>query len=869
MKNDFNYPADFDSNFGWNTTANDGQFELAGALDENGNIKDYVSPGGKINIDGQYFEKGSDTTVYGKQFAELCATDQSSLYQTISTTPGAVLTWGLKHRARRAAKDIIMKDNKNYNLFGGKDTMALFIGKAQKTDLKKPALGVNFVGMENTASSNNDIFIWMAELLKQSDKVNISFNADEKTITNNETPGTIKEFTVYSKEDVDAKEVNLENYTNYFSMTPNTGKQITKEWKCWIITDDASKWGDYAGKYAVEEGQTETTFAFTALTGIRTWNNNDSEKRNCINEGNLLDDVQFTAEYPLTVGVTGSGEGTVTSDDTETVNVNPNNQHKENYTDGTGITITAKASSENSSFVGAVIDGKMYTADSDKFNKSDDGTYTFTDIMNRPKVIRLIFAKSSTVTYDPNGGAYRGSPENTEIHLAAEAGSVESEENSNDVTIKYDKHENSDDAWPNTGSENDIKFIGWYFARGNNGQGALISSKHTVTYVKDGNDKDMLEVEYIPYDDNGNECEKQTAYVEADSGVTFIARYKYKQSVIVAVKGTNDINYDIAYTGHSNVGSIDIDVTAITKYSKGSVSLMDEETGDDYAKYGRIGDLVTVKANTSPSGSYIFMGWYTKMNGGELLSDATVYSYAIDDITEIYARYSEALQYPYLSFVAQDNDKVKNIEDSNFNIGSHIKVGPNIVSKADGTGNSADGHNGISEGHYGGNKYGNTISTGFVSNMSHTEASGLVDQYCTWVIKIPKDSYIKITDDGNVRKDIKLSESAVLDDSDGDIENVENTYYNKGKIYKIEDITSDNENNCLTLKYYDKLPAAVSGGMTVTYGIIIDNLYAPGATATLTYHEKEEGAIDLTNSENGAVISASFEDYAANSPYKK
>ncbi len=866
----------FNSKFGWKTTDKDGIVELVYGKQDNGNEAYGISPYGKddkrvFGVNSQYFQYQSqgETTVYGRQFAELCAEDQTSLYQTISTTPGAVLSWGLKHRARR--KTI---DKKSNQLSNGKDTMALFIGKAQETSLTKPAAGVNILGTEADTTSKNDIFMWMAELLKNTGKINITTNSDN-TVTNEEGVGqeNMKSYTVYSKEDVNAKDVNINNYNQYFSLEYDAENKITKEWKCWIITDEQA-WNSYEGIYDVEAGQTETTFAFTALTGIRTSNETDLMDR--ITEGNLLDDVTFSASYPLNVSTTASGTGTVTISDYDIdANVDKDTTHNGNYLDGTEVTITATPNEDEGasscSFIGAYIDGTMYEAGNSKFDYDEDSnTYTFTETINKPRNIQLIFAKASTVTYDPNGGTYKGSEENTEYRIIAN----DTEEESNDANGSdgkvFEGLYDNEDAAAIPKDETNSRFIGWYFARGN----CFISSDHKVEYVKNGANgnntgEDKLRVLYHLADLSGESVTSSDDYkkidVPATSGVTFVAQYEHLQKAIVVVKDTTDILYkEPGSMDTKDYGTVNTTVTSTINLTDGIELISDGygRTSDDWGK--DIENTAVMHMKLDESGEYMFMGWYTEANGGEKLSDASIYSYPISGPRTVYARFSRNLQYPYLSFVARDNSEAMSKEGTPFSIGSHIKVGENIVSTYDGKGE--DENVSISEGHYGGVQYGNTISTGFIANINKNNASDLTSKYCTWTITIPADgTYIKKAGDSSEINGVTFGE-AVLNDSSGDTAEKVNDFYNKGNIYEVKKV--NNTDGKLTLKLYDVLPAAVSGEMTITYGIIIDNLYAPGAKATMTF-EKEGDAVNISEDGEGIIHSNDFNNYVSGSPYAK
>ena len=102
---------------------------------------------------------------------------------------------------------------------------------------------------------------------------------------------------------------------------------------------------------------------------------------------------------------------------------------------------------------------------------------------------------------------------------------------------------------------------------------------------------------------------------------------------------------------------------------------------------------------------------------------------------------------------------------------------------------------------------------------------------------------------------LKLAGKPVLEDTASKV--------NNGDIYEItgiEDAGTDTYTK-LQLKLAYELPATVSGGVSVTYGIIIDNLYAPSAVAKAGYTAaSEKGYQNLDNSGN-AVKADDLEAY--------
>ena len=224
------------------------------------------------------------------------------------------------------------------------------------------------------------------------------------------------------------------------------------------------------------------------------------------------------------------------------------------------------------------------------------------------------------------------------------------------------------------------------------------------------------------------------------------------------------------------------------------------------------------------------------------------------------------MQYPYLSFVAENNETASELIGTPFNIGSHIRVGDTVVSAYDDK-NVTEGiddksKSEISKNHEG-NSYGNTISTGFVANMNQMDNNTTVSN-CVWTITIPVDNtYVKSADGKQMNfgsgGKMEFKSEPVLSDSN-------NVVHNYGNIYEVSEISNSTSDNKITLKFKDNLPATLTGDIVVTYGLVIDNLYAPGAQATMSFDVDDE-AIDISSD----IHSGNLEDYAnsVNNPYNK
>ncbi|MCI6420514.1 MAG: InlB B-repeat-containing protein [Blautia sp.] len=234
-------------------------------------------------------------------------------------------------------------------------------------------------------------------------------------------------------------------------------------------------------------------------------------------------------------------------------------------------------------------------------------------------------------------------------------------------------------------------------------------------------------------------------------------------------------------------------------------------------------DGAAASSKATANSGYKFLGWYDK-DGNQLSTDAT-YSTTTTSATNnviYYARF-EIVYNPtvenkvYLSFIAESE-------------GTQI---PSAFDGRDaGTGKNAEGY-GLD------NKYGNTISTGFKYSLNTmTDVSTI-----QITVTVPASAYVKVGGTGSFTG----NGTSILTDGDG-------VKYNKGSIQQISGAT--------TLTYYWEASGLQAN---TTYGFIIDNLYAPGATATITVNGT--AGTKVTN-DNGVVNTASGE-YRGKSHYSK
>ena len=165
-----------------------------------------------------------------------------------------------------------------------------------------------------------------------------------------------------------------------------------------------------------------------------------------------------------------------------------------------------------------------------------------------------------------------------------------------------------------------------------------------------------------------------------------------------------------------------------------------------------------------------------------------------------------------------------------------------------------------SNGKAGGDEYGNTIATSFTARIANNGTSW---NSIIWTVTIPKptnDSPVfvkKLTTDEDIplRSVFAFDDTAVLTDS----ESVDNSY--EGSIYKATGFIQNRENaDSVSFSAYDNISTTVTTTGGVIYGFVIDNLYAPGATATVTYGlEFDENSMANVSDD---IHADSYEDYS-------
>ncbi len=395
-------------------------------------------------------------------------------------------------------------------------------------------------------------------------------------------------------------------------------------------------------------------------------------------------------------------------------------------------------------------------------------------------------------------------------------------------------------------------FEGWYDA-----SGKLVTTNTTYTYVETKESVNTYYARfsgsvtqtYIRQVKNGDTWEDTT-----DDKIGKLGRYTYTDAVGMPISSTAT-----AGTGYKFVGWYDSDGNKVadTMLTNNGATISYTTTGNAtyYARFettytvkfvaqtkqadgsfktDTVGGKVSVASVTNVDGGaasskatansgYKFLGWYDK-DGNQLSTNAT-YSTTTTSATNgvtYYARFEIEYKptvdsHVYLSFIAESE-------------------GTQIPSAFDGR----DAGTGKNTTDYGlDNKFGNTIATGFQYSLNTmTDVSTI-----QITVNVPASAYVKVGGTGKFTG----NGTSILTDSAG-------VTYNKGSIQQISGAT--------TLTYYWE----ASGLQANTkYGFIIDNLYAPGATATITVNGT--AGIQVTN-DNGVVNTASG-DYRGKSRYPK
>ena len=393
-------------------------------------------------------------------------------------------------------------------------------------------------------------------------------------------------------------------------------------------------------------------------------------------------------------------------------------------------------------------------------------------------------------------------------------------------------------------------FEGWYDKDGN-----LLTTNSTYSYIET---KESVNTYYARF--SGSVTQTYIRQVKngdtwqdtKDDKIGTLGRYTYTDAVDAPISSTAT-----AGTGYKFVGWYDSEGNKVPndKLTNNGATLSYKTTGDAtyYARFERaytvnfaaqtkqkdgsfktdtaggkvsvasVTDVENAQASSKATANtdYKFLGWYDR-NGNPLSTDVTYRPQITPDTNGVtyYARFEIVYNVKidsqiYLSFIAES---------------AETQIPPVFDDRNAGTGKNANEY-GLA------NKFGNTIATGFKYSLNTmTDVSTI-----QITVTVPDTAYVKTGDKSSFTGKV----TPILTDS-------AEVTYNKGSIRQISGAT--------TLTYYWDAKGLQAG---TTYGFIIDNLYAPGATATITVNGT--AGTKVTN-DNGVVNTVSGE-YRSKSHY--
>ena len=562
----------------WHTTASDHLIEFGSS--RNGNDAPQLTGNNKEIPDG-------------KQFAELNADEESTLYQYATTVGGNVYEWGLSHRGR-----------------DGVDQMAVIIGPKQSQI--DPATGERIdIDPAKPSKDGRDQFMRMTDWVKS--------HAEELGVKIPYT-GCTQKITVYSKKF--AEKGRFQNdIGDAFSASPS--KVHTEKWNVWIIGTNNNAWGNYGTKssayaagnlayscrYAVPDGQAKTVFAFCSYsaTGGST----------C---GNLIDNIHFSLYQTITAAATAGGSGFIivpTGDKGSEYYEIGSSMRELVVANGSPITVkVVKPKNGDVQFVGAYVTRQtakgleqVFIPVTDKEEWGEEGdTYTYEHRVEEPADIVLVFVKKPMVIYEAKGGDryIYGDNGTNAVSFAQQPGS--------DGTLKEREPytaqaaETKKDGW---------RFDGWLLPRKNK----VLPAVHTVKY-------DTVSGIFTFTADGGiNETLESV-------GATLIAQWKWRQRFVTASR-VKDENGKVSADFRENTDCGTVEIVD----NRGEL-VADNPAAKDY--FASASERVTVTA--AANAGYEFIGWYQQVDGEkyELVSSEPTHSYTVsrEGVQTIYARFA-------------------------------------------------------------------------------------------------------------------------------------------------------------------------------------------------------------------------------------
>lgn len=449
----------------WNTTAFEQEIEI---LREN---------------HGTFITGKTLTPKAGLQAAELNADEQTSLYQSIKTTPGSFVKWGISHHGRN-----------------GYDTMLLVIGPKQSVNPSKKT------------KTGHDQFMKMGQYIKNNselaDLIPTGSGASQEIILY--SPKFAAEGAFDTGENA--------NFTTYKTVSN------TEEWHIWFIRSNNDRWYDYGTNvtsdtsklgynniYEIPEDQTDTTFAFTAYESAPK-----SDGKVDLTYGNIIDDINFGLLYNVSLNTLTGGSAVVTAENMADLSVSYKGTDFSSGKYKSDTVITLKVTPDDATdyaFAGATINGVQYDFSSFDAN-SEHTVYTKEITVDESKYIKVAFARKGYILYDPNGGKFKGT---------------------NDITENEYAHYRSSVTENESPSHNSATFTGWtLYTNATGHSGITIPANHTVEYSADDAHSPTLT---ISWNDLSGEAQSVTLPATKEDGILLVANYDYKHECFALTDG--------------------------------------------------------------------------------------------------------------------------------------------------------------------------------------------------------------------------------------------------------------------------------------------------------------------------------------------
>ena len=553
---------------GWNTTAADYMVEV-------GNIKNGDAYGLSAIIETvikkPYIKNGD-------QFAELNASQDSSLYQIINTAPGKMYRWGLSHRGR-----------------SGVDTMALIIGPNQTYAPKK------------ASSTARDQLMKIVDWLYSQTDVALDIPV---TGCSNEIKLYTSKFNASGGFEYSGDSISWQSDENH-----------TEEWSIWVISSQNDDWYDYGNiengatynyNYIVPKGQENTIFGFVSVNAV------DASGKDNKTYGNLLDNIEFKEFYYVDAEFDKDPDkfGSVYIKDQS-----GNFEYDEDTSQDTGwalagsnISIHYKGSTRP--FIGGYINGVFVPAD--QWTKVDGKTeyyYNFENV-NSSITVNIVYQAQKVIYDSCNQYPYQ--------YDLGDANSGYEVPLSKSFSEYISHAPRADDGW---------KFMGWKYILTNESENSLfmLDAVHKVKYYTE-NENEFLSIYKILPDDTE---QLVVNGIPESEGITFFAQWKYRQRVIAKTFNEISSNYETSTEG----GTVELKLLYTDDQSPESAtdyipSGESESVGQEL--YASAGDTYIGMTAKNKNG-FIFSGWYDE--SGTLVTRNPSYSYKVKDgdVTQLYA----------------------------------------------------------------------------------------------------------------------------------------------------------------------------------------------------------------------------------------